>query len=174
MDREGLFDFVCFLSFVFLGPHLRHRQVSRLEAESKLQPPAYTAATATQDPSCICSLHHSAWQNARSLTHRARPGIEPVPSCFLVRFVSTAPRRELPCQKKFFFNCLLGFGVFFSCFLQRGAPTSLESSDLSFDCPAHLLRLRQVRLEPSPLQQHPCCLGRSLTLLQHLNCWQKS
>ena len=34
--------------------------------------------------------------NTRSLTHRARPGIEPVSSWILVRFVSTEPRRELP------------------------------------------------------------------------------
>ena len=34
--------------------------------------------------------------NARSLTHRARPGIEPTTSWCLVRFVSTVPRQELP------------------------------------------------------------------------------
>ena len=33
--------------------------------------------------------------NTRSLTHWARPGIEPVTSSFLVRFVSAAPQREL-------------------------------------------------------------------------------
>ena len=32
--------------------------------------------------------------NARSLTHEARPGIEPSLSWFLVRFVSTVPRGE--------------------------------------------------------------------------------
>ena len=35
--------------FFFLGAHSRHMQVPRLEAE--LQLPAYTTATATQDPS---------------------------------------------------------------------------------------------------------------------------
>ena len=34
--------------------------------------------------------------NTGSLTHQVRPGIEPATSWFLVRFVSTAPRRELP------------------------------------------------------------------------------
>ena len=35
-------------------------------------------------------LHHS-HSNARSLTHRVGPGIEPATSWFLVGFVSTAP-----------------------------------------------------------------------------------
>ena len=37
-------------SFVFLGPHLQHMEVPRLEAELELQLPAYATATATQDP----------------------------------------------------------------------------------------------------------------------------
>ena len=41
------------------------------------------------------SLHHS-HSNARSLTHWARPGIEPTSSWFLVGFVSAAPQWELP------------------------------------------------------------------------------
>ena len=40
-------------------------------------------------------LHHS-HSNARSLTHGARPGIKAATSWFLVRFLSAAPRRELP------------------------------------------------------------------------------
>ena len=36
-----------FLSFVFLGPHPRHREVPRLGVQSELQLPAYTTATAT-------------------------------------------------------------------------------------------------------------------------------
>ena len=42
--------------FFFLGPHT---DVPRLGVELELQLPAYTPATATQDPSCICDLHHS-------------------------------------------------------------------------------------------------------------------
>ena len=38
-------------------------------------------------------LHHS-HSNAGSLTHGAKPGIEPATSWFLVGFVSTAPPRE--------------------------------------------------------------------------------
>ena len=44
-------------------------------------------ATATQDQSQVCNLHHSSRQR-RSLTHRVRPGIEPETSWFLVWFVN--------------------------------------------------------------------------------------
>ena len=40
------------------------------------------------------SLYHS-HSNSRSLTHWERPGIEPITSWFLVRFVSAVPRWEL-------------------------------------------------------------------------------
>ena len=36
--------------------------VPRLGVKSELKLPVYTTATATQDPSCIYSLHHSTWQ----------------------------------------------------------------------------------------------------------------
>ena len=48
----------CFV-FCFLRPHPWHMEGPRLGVESKLQPPAYTTATATPDPSCFCNLHHS-------------------------------------------------------------------------------------------------------------------
>ena len=51
-----------FLLFVFLGLHLRHMEVPRLRVNSELQPPAYATATATQDRSCVCDLHHSSRQ----------------------------------------------------------------------------------------------------------------
>ena len=51
-----------FLSFVFLGPHPWHVEVPRLGVELKLQLPAYTTATATQDPSHVCHLHHNSRQ----------------------------------------------------------------------------------------------------------------
>ena len=37
-------------------------EVPRLRAESELQLPAYTTATAMQEPSRVCDLHHSSWQ----------------------------------------------------------------------------------------------------------------
>ena len=51
-----------FLLFCFLGPHLQHMEVPRLGTESKLQLPAYTTATAAQDLSHACDLHHSSQQ----------------------------------------------------------------------------------------------------------------
>ena len=47
----------------FLGPHPQHMEVPRLGVELELQLLAYTAATAKQDPSCMCDLHHSLWQH---------------------------------------------------------------------------------------------------------------
>ena len=51
-----------FFLMSFLGLHPWHMDVPRLGDESELQVPAYTTATATQDPSHICSLHHSSQQ----------------------------------------------------------------------------------------------------------------
>ena len=52
-----------FLSFfAFLGLHLWYMEISRLEVESELRLLAYTTATAIQDPSCVCDLHHSSQQ----------------------------------------------------------------------------------------------------------------
>ena len=38
-------------------------EVPRLGVKSELQLQAYTTATATPDPSCICNLHHSSGQH---------------------------------------------------------------------------------------------------------------
>ena len=61
------FLFLFFLSFSFfffclLGLHLQPMEVPRLGVESELELLAYTTATAMQDPSCVCKLHHSSWQ----------------------------------------------------------------------------------------------------------------
>ena len=37
-------------------------EILRLGVESELQLPAYTMATAMQDPSCVCHLYHSSQQ----------------------------------------------------------------------------------------------------------------
>ena len=42
---------------------------SQARVELELQLPAYTTATETPDPSCVCDLHHSSRQRAGSLTH---------------------------------------------------------------------------------------------------------
>ena len=70
-------------------------EVPRLGAESELQVPAYTTATAMQDLSCICDLHHSSWQR-QILNPLCEARDKPATSWYLVGFVSDAPRRELP------------------------------------------------------------------------------
>ena len=51
-----------FVFLPFLGPLPRYIEIPRLGVQSELQPPAYARATATRDPSHICSLHHSSRQ----------------------------------------------------------------------------------------------------------------
>ena len=59
------------------GLHPQPMEVHRLWVELELQLPAYTTATAIQDLSHVCSLHHSSWQcwilnplsEARDQTH---------------------------------------------------------------------------------------------------------
>ena len=48
--------------FIWAAPS-RHMEAPRLGVQSELQPPAYARATATQDPSQVCDLHHSSWQH---------------------------------------------------------------------------------------------------------------
>ena len=55
--------FFIFLSFGFLGLHPWHMEVPRLGVQSELQLLACTTATATQDLSHICDLHHSSRQH---------------------------------------------------------------------------------------------------------------
>ena len=85
--------------FGLFGLVLQHMEVPRLGVESELRLPAY--ATATGDLSHICNLHCS-FQQHRSLTNRARPGIEPASSGILVGFVPTEPRWELHGSKLLF------------------------------------------------------------------------
>ena len=53
---------VCVFSPFFLGLHPWHMEVLRLGVEWELQPPACTTATAMQDRSRVCDLHHSSLQ----------------------------------------------------------------------------------------------------------------
>ena len=79
--------------FFLPDPHLWHMEAPRLGIESEQQLPTYTTATATPDPSHVCNLQHS-HGHAGSLTHWARPGMEPASSWMPVRFISAAPQRE--------------------------------------------------------------------------------
>ena len=65
--------------FSFLQPHMQHMEVPGPGVESELQLQVYTTATAMPDPSPVCNLHCNLRQH-RSLTHWARPGIEPTSS----------------------------------------------------------------------------------------------
>ena len=78
------------LSFVFLGLHPWHMEVSRLgvKAEPQPQPQQRWIQAAS-------STYTTAHGNTGSLTHWGRPGIEPATSWFLVGSVSTMPRGEL-------------------------------------------------------------------------------
>ena len=62
----GKSQFFCFCSvfffFCFLGSNPRHMEVPRLGVQLELQLLPYATATAMQDPSCICNLHHSSRQ----------------------------------------------------------------------------------------------------------------
>ena len=56
-----LFYFFVFLPFLGLLPG--HMEVPRLGVQSELKLLAYTTATATPDPSCVCDLHHRSRQH---------------------------------------------------------------------------------------------------------------
>ena len=51
-----------FFFLIFLGPHLRHIEVPRLEVKLELQLPTYTTATPTPDRSLVCNLNPSSRQ----------------------------------------------------------------------------------------------------------------
>ena len=104
-DKVGLLDhflnspFPIFFSFFGgegLGPHSQHMEIPRLGVESKLQLPAYTTATAMQDPSHVCDLHSSSQQyqilNPRSEARdRTRNLMVPSQICFHYATTGTPP-----------------------------------------------------------------------------------
>ena len=67
-------------------------EISQARGWLELQLLAYPTATAMPDLSVTYTLAHG---KARSLTHWARPGIEPTTSWFLVVFITAAPQQEL-------------------------------------------------------------------------------
>ena len=85
-------------------------EAPRLGVELEVQQPAYTTATATQDPSRICSPHHGSRQHkilnplseARDRTHilmdtsQTRKG---APSWYIVRSVRFATTKNLEKKK---------------------------------------------------------------------------
>ena len=61
----------------------------------RLQLLAYTTATAMQDLSCVCDLHHSSWQH-QILNPLSKVRIKPTSSRIPVGFISPAPQQEFP------------------------------------------------------------------------------
>ena len=90
-----------FFFFFFLVSHLWHLKVSGLGVKLELQLPAYTTATAAQDLSHICDLHHSLWQDQILSPLSERAGIETVSSrtlCWVLNELShnrNAPTKTL-------------------------------------------------------------------------------
>ena len=78
--------------FVFLGLHLQHMEVSRLGVKW-----SYNGCPTPQPQECgiQATSTTTAHGNDRSLTHWIRPGIEPLSSWKLVRFISAEPQQEL-------------------------------------------------------------------------------
>ena len=52
-----------YLFLLFIGLHLWHMEVPRLGVKSEPQLTACVTATATQDLSFLCNLHHGSWQH---------------------------------------------------------------------------------------------------------------
>ena len=76
-------------------------EVPRLGIELELQLPAYTTATATQDPSHICDLHHSSWQ--RGIFNPLSKATDQTCILMDLGFVTTESRQEVPI---YFLICL--------------------------------------------------------------------
>ena len=62
------FFVVVVFAFGFLGLHLRHMEVLRLEVKLELQLPPYVTATVMRDPA-MSVTYSAACGNIRSLTH---------------------------------------------------------------------------------------------------------
>ena len=80
--------------FVFLGLYLWHMEVPRLEVElsCSLWPTPQPQPQQCQIRAMSEIIAHG---NARSLSHRARPGIQPASLWMVVRFITAEPQGEL-------------------------------------------------------------------------------
>ena len=98
-----IYLFIYFWLFVFLGLHRWLMEVARrgINRSCCCQPMPKPQQRQIQAASANYTTAHG---NAGSLTYWARPGIKPKTSWFLVRFVSAAPRRELPGCKTFYLS----------------------------------------------------------------------
>lgn len=83
--KPNILSIFWFILFFLLWLYLWHIEVPRLGVASELQLSAYSTATATWDPSCICDL---CGRLPRSLTHLARPQINPTLSYQFINLMS--------------------------------------------------------------------------------------
>ena len=176
---QVIFLFSFFLSFFFF----RATSMSYGESQARGQIRAVAASlhhshnTTIQATSVTYTTAHG---NAESLSHWARPGIKPVSSWILVRFIFAEPRQELPTYFSLFlfsFLFLLFFFFFFFFFsfffhflgphlqhmdvpklgvrLDLSTATSLHHSHSNARSKPHLQPAPQFRamLNPQPIEQ---------------------
>ena len=101
-----------FIYFLFLlGPHLWHMEGSS-QARGRIRATSCWPAPQPQQHQmgATSATYTVAQGNTRSLTHKARPGIECGSSWLLLRFVSSEPQQEFP--KPYFKNSFPTFHSF--------------------------------------------------------------
>ena len=108
-EKWGFCVCVCF----FRATPVAHggSQARGQRVKSELQLLAYTAATALQDLSRVCDLHHSSWQH-QILNPMSEARDRTCSITFLVEFVSALPQRELQ-NERLFMLVLQEIGSFF-------------------------------------------------------------
>ena len=91
---------VDYFIFCLLGLHPWHMKVPRLGVELELQLAVFPTATAMQDLSRVCDLHHSSQQcrihdRLSKARDQTRILMDTSPSWILVRFLSVESQQEL-------------------------------------------------------------------------------
>ena len=111
------FSLFYYLFIYILGPHPRHMEVYRLGVKLELQLLVYTTATPTQDPSHVCSLHHSSWQRQiLNPLSRARNGNWVLMDASYIRFCRTTmgtPSFSLRIGKRNSMPCIVWYCIKF-------------------------------------------------------------
>ena len=125
-----------FFFFCFLGLHLQHMEVSRLGVKLEIQLLAYAIGTEIQ---AIYVTYTTAHGNTTSVTHWARPGIEPTSSWILVSFINRWAMKGTPALPWCLCHCsssssyfIADFFFFIFCCLQT--PNVVVSSSSVLAC----------------------------------------
>ena len=120
-----------FFYFLFLGLRQWHMEVPRLGVDSEPQLLACTTATAMQDPSHICSSHHSSWQcQVLSPLSEARDWTRNLMVPNQIHFCCAMMRTPLPMLYEFRLLMEPAFDLFLDIF-----PTSLQVGVSTFIIP---------------------------------------